>query len=115
MRFYEVTFILWQELQSQDIPSKIEHFTSIIEQNGGKIRKKEYWGLRTLAYKIRKKSKGHYVHLVLECSPEVISELERNFKISEEVIKFLSVRVDTINEEPSIMMQTPSNVKEKRG
>jgi small subunit ribosomal protein S6 len=108
MALYECTFIARQDIAAPEIHKLADKFVDIVSGLGGKLIKKEYWGLRSLAYIIKKNKKGHYIMLGLDTTPEVIMELERNFKINEDVIKFVSIRVEKIDEAPSAMMQAPA-------
>lgn len=107
---YESTFILRQDISAHDVHKVADKFIETVSQAGGELIKKEYWGLRNLAYYIKKNKKGHYVMLGLSSSPAAIKELERNFKINEDVIKFLTIKVDKLDEAPSHMMQAPSDL-----
>ncbi|WPX96902.1 30S ribosomal protein S6 [Candidatus Bandiella euplotis] len=111
MRFYECTFIIRQDLPAQDVHKLSEKYKGVVEKTGGQVIKKEYWGLRSLAYEIKKNKKGHYIFFGLKATPETITKVENDFKISEDVIKFLTIRVDRIDEKPSLMMQTPSETE----
>ena len=75
------------------------------KDNGGQVASKEYWGLRTLAYKIKKNRKGHYTLMNVEAPAAAVHEMERNMRISEDVIRYLTVKVDQLETEPSAMMQ----------
>ncbi len=108
MSFYECTYVTRPDLTQSDINKYIEKFSGIIATGGGRIVKTEQWGLRTLAYRIKKHKKGHYVHLGVEAPHQAVLELERNFKITEDVIRHLSVKVDAISEEPSAIMRQAS-------
>lgn len=105
MPFYESTFITRQDLSRQDITKLTDSLTSFIEQGGGKVVKNEYWGLRSMAYRIRKNRKGHYSMLAIDAPPAAIKEMERNMRINEDIIRTLTVRVDELEEGPSAMMQ----------
>ena len=105
MPLYESTFITRQDLSRQDITKLGESLTAIIEQGGGKVVKNEYWGIRGLAYRIRKNRKGHYNMLAIDAPPAAITEMERNMRINEDIIRTLTVRVEAIEEGPSVMMQ----------
>lgn len=108
MPLYESTFIARQDLSRQDVSRLADSYTSIIEQNGGKVVKNEYWGLRQLAYKINKSRRGHYTMLGIDAPPAAVKEMERNMGIAEEVIRTLTIRVEEISDEPSpIMNQRP--------
>ena len=105
MPLYESTFVTRQDLSRQDVNKIVDTFTDIVKQNGGKVVKHEYWGLRNLAYRIKKNRKGHYVMLAIDASHEAVKELERNIHLHEDVIRNLTVHVDSIEEGPSAMMQ----------
>lgn len=94
MSLYESTFIARQDISSQDVEKLIEKFSKVITERKGKIVKKEYWGLRNLAYKINKNKKGHYVMLALDANPDAVNELQRQYKLSEDVVRNLTVRVE---------------------
>jgi small subunit ribosomal protein S6 len=107
MPLYESTFVTRQDISRADVTKLVDTFTDILKQHGGKVVKHEYWGLRNLAYKIKKNRKGHYVLLAIDAPHEAIKELERNMRIHEDVIRNLTVHVDSIEEGPSAMMQKP--------
>ena len=105
MPLYESTFITRPELSRQDITKLVESISAIIAQGGGKVVKDEYWGLRTLAYKINKSRRGHYVMLGIDAPAPALKEMERNLRHNEDVVRLLTIRVDEISSEPSVMMQ----------
>jgi len=105
MPLYESTFITRQDLSRQDISKITDSLTAIIEQGGGKVVKNEYWGLRTLAYRIRKNRKGHYAMLGIDAPAAAIKEMGRNIGINEDIVRSLTIRVDEMEEGPSVMMQ----------
>ncbi len=105
MPLYESTFVVRQDAPRSDVNKLIEDFSNIVKQQGGTVVKNEYWGLRNLAYKINKNRKGHYVMLALNASHEAVKELERNIGLHEDIIRHLTVRVDAIEEGPSVMLQ----------
>jgi len=94
MRKYETIFILDPDLEEEQVQSAIEKVKGIITQTNGEIQKVEDWGKRKLAYEVKKKSKGHYVLIHFLGTPALLSELERNFRVMDAVIKFQSVRLD---------------------
>ena len=100
MRKYETIFILDPDLEEEQTQSVIEKAKGIITQNSGEIVKVEDWGKRKLAYQVKKKAKGHYILIHFMGSPTLVSELERNFRVMDAVIKFQSVRLDE-NQAPS--------------
>lgn len=114
MPLYESTFIARQDISTQEVENLTKQFSKIIEDNGGKIVKDEYWGLRTLAYPIKKNRKGHYTMLSVDAPFAALSEMERNLKLHDDVLRNVSVRVDSIQGEPSFMMNTQGEYKEKR-
>lgn len=101
MSFYESTFITRQDLSPQDVDKITEYFTKVVNDHAGKVVKNEYWGLRSLAYKIKKNRRGHYVLLYLDAPADAVNELERQFKLHEDVMRSLTIRVDEISQEPS--------------
>jgi len=105
MTFYELTFIIRQDISSVDVDKIINEFTNIINENSGKVVKTEYWGVRPLAYEIANNKKGHYVFFGLEAAPSVIQEVERKMKLSENIIRFLTIKVDEIAKEPSPILR----------
>jgi small subunit ribosomal protein S6 len=94
MRKYETIFILDPDLQEEQAQSAIEKVKGIITQTNGEILKVEDWGKRKLAYEVKKKAKGHYILIHFSGTPALLSELERNFRVMDAVIKFQSVRLD---------------------
>jgi len=106
MSLYESTFIVRQDMSKADITKLTDQFIAIIEQGGGKVVKNEYWGIRSLAYKIDKNRKGHYTMLGIDAPAAAVKELERNMSINEDIIRCLTVRMDEMEEGPSVMMQT---------
>ncbi len=108
MAFYECTFIARQDIPAQDVHKLADKFVELFKGLGAQIIKKEYWGLRSLAYIIKKNKKGHYVMLGVSAEPKAISEFERNCKINEDVLKYISIKVDKIDEAASMMMQAPA-------
>ena len=105
MALYESTFITRQDLSRQDVSKIADSLGAIIEQGGGKIVKNEYWGLKTLAYKINKHRKGHYNMLAIDAPAAALHEMERNMRINEDIVRTLTIRVDEIEEGPSVQMQ----------
>lgn len=94
MRKYETLFIMDPDLEEEKTQSVIEKVKGIITQGNGEILKVEDWGKRKLAYRVKKKTKGHYILIHFSGPPPLLSELERNFRVMDAVIKFQSVRLD---------------------
>ena len=108
MRLYESVIIARQDISATQVETLINEFSAIIENGGGSIKKREYWGLRSLAYRIKKNRKGHYVMLNLETDSETLNEYERIMGLNEDILRFLNIRIKEVSEEPSIMMQAKS-------
>ena len=106
MPLYENVFIARQDVSSQQVDTMTEEFTKLITENGGEVAKTEYWGVRGLTYRIKKNRKGHYVLMNLDAPSAAVLELERNMRIHEDVIRYMTVRVEELEEGPSAMMQS---------
>lgn len=111
MPLYENTFIVRQDMSTQEVDKLTETFSKVVSDNKGKIVKKEYWGLRNLAYKVNKNKKGHYVLLSVDAESSAVDELQRQLKLSEDVIRNLTVKVDEISKDPSPLMGKKSFAK----
>lgn len=114
MPMYEHVFLARQDLSQSQVDALAQGATKIIEDNQGKVMLTETWGLRTLAYKIQKNRKAHYVMLRLEAPGDVVAELERQTRINEDIIRFLTIRVDEHEEGPSVMMRKPERERKPR-
>ena len=101
MSFYEAVFIIRQDVASTDVDKVIVEFEKLINDFGGLITKKEYWGLRQLAYDIKNNKKGHYFFLGLSGNNEMLNELNRKVKLSESIIRFNITKVNSISDKPS--------------
>ena len=113
MSLYESTFIIRHDMSTQQVEQLAESFSEIIKNNGGEVSKTEHWGLKTLAYRIKKTRKGHYVFFNLDAPSAAIQEYERNLRLSEDVLRYLTVRVDELDPEPSPMMQARASRDER--
>ena len=111
MRLYESVIIARQDVSTTQVEAMIEEFSAIIEKAGGSIQKKEFWGLRGLAYRIKKNRKGHYVMLNMETDSETLNEFERIMGLNEDVLRFMTIAIEEVDQEPSVMMQ----VRTERG
>lgn len=105
MAYYESVLVFRQDLTEPQVKDKAAKFTEIIKELGGDVKSTEFWGLKNLAYIIRKNRKAHYVMLNIELPGNQITELERRARIDEDVIRYLNVRVDELATQPSIMMK----------
>ena len=113
MSFYENVFIARQDVSATQVEAMADAFTTIITEHGGKVTKREYWGLRNLAYRVKKNRKGHYVLFNLDAPTAAVNELERNMRISEDVLRYLTVRVEALEEGPSAVMQNRGREDER--
>lgn len=105
MPLYEHVLIARQDLSNTQAEGLIEHFSTVLADNGGKVVENEYWGVRTLAYKINKNRKGHYAFLRSDAPSAAVQEMERLARLHDDVMRVLTVRVDEHKEGPSIQMQ----------
>ena len=105
MPLYEHVFLARQDLSQAQVDALAASATEIVEQGGGKVAKTETWGLKNLAYKIDRNRKAHFVLLNIEGPGAVVAELERQTRINEDVIRYLTVRVDEHETGPSVMMR----------
>jgi small subunit ribosomal protein S6 len=113
MPLYEHVFLARQDLAQPQVDALAETATKIIVDNGGKVVKTETWGLRSLAYRIQKNRKAHYVMLEIDAPPPLVAELERQTQINEDIIRYMTVRVDAHEEGPSAMMRRSE--RDRRG
>ena len=105
MPLYESVYIARPDISATQVETLTGEFSKIIEDNGGKIAKDEYWGLKSLAYRIKKNRKGHYVMFNMETGPEALREYERIMGLNEDVLRFLNLHIEEVEDGPSIMMQ----------
>lgn len=115
MPLYEHVFLARQDLAQTQVDGLAEAATKIIEDNGGKVAKVETWGLRNIAYRIRKNRKAHYVLMDIDAPAPAIAELERQTSINEDVIRYMTLRVDAHEAGPSVMMRKGDRDRERRG
>lgn len=105
MPLYEHVFIARQDLATAQVDAIGEALTKVIEEGQGKVAKTEYWGLRSLAYRIKKNRKGHYMMLNIDAPAPAVAELERQVALNEDIIRYMTIRVDELEEGPSAMMR----------
>ncbi len=105
MALYEHVFLARQDLSQSQVDALAAAATEIVESNQGKVTKTETWGLKNLAYKIKRNRKAHFVMLNIECAGDVVAELERQTQINEDVIRYMTIRVDEHEGGPSVMMR----------
>ena len=105
MPLYEHVFISRQDLSNTQAEALIEHFTAVITDNGGRVVEHEYWGVKTMAYKINKNRKGHYAFLKSDAPPAAVLEMERLMRLHDDVMRVLTIKVDKHGDGPSVQMQ----------
>lgn len=113
MAFYEHVFLARQDISGQQADALAEHFKGVVEGNGGKVAKVENWGLRTAAYRIRKNRKAHYILFNVDAPAAAVSELERQERIHEDVLRYLTIRVEKLDEGQSAILKKVD--REERG
>ena len=106
MPLYESVIICRQDITKNQLDIIISEFKNIIENEKGKILAEEYWGLKNLAYEINKNKKAHYTMLVIETLPEKIEEYERKLRLHEDIIRFMTIKINTFDGKQSIMAET---------
>lgn len=114
MALYEHIFIARPDISPAQMESLIEETKALVEEKGGKIAKTEYWGLRNLAYRINKSRKGHYGLIDIDAPADVVAELDRLQRLSEDVIRHMTVRVDEHSEEPSAILTKKDDRRGRR-
>ena len=105
MPFYENVFISRQDISAAQVEALTEQFATIVKDLGGSVTKREYWGLRNLAFRMKKNRKGHYVLMNISAPAAAVAEMERNMRINEDVLRHMTVRVEALEEGPSMMLQ----------
>ena len=105
MPLYEHVFMARQDVTAQQVEGFVEQYKGVIEENGGRVEKTEMWGVKSLAYRIKKNRKAHFTMFNLDAPPNAVAEMERQMRISEDILRFMTIRVDTLETEPSVMMQ----------
>ena len=113
MALYEHVFLARQDLAQAQVDALAENATKILTDNGGKVVKTETWGLKSLAYRIAKNRKAHFVMLDVDAPPAAVAELERQTNINEDVIRFMTIRVDAHENGPSAMMRRGERDRER--
>ncbi|WP_284945298.1 30S ribosomal protein S6 [Acidisoma cladoniae] len=115
MPLYECVVIGRSEITQQQVDTIADTVVAQIEADGATVRKREYWGLRSLAYRIKKNRKGHYLLLGLEIEPKVLNEMERQLRLNEDVLRFLTIRVEEIDDVPSAVLARKADDRGFRG
>ena len=115
MPLYEHVYLARQDLSPQQVEELTTQFKGVIEQNGGKIAKEEYWGVKSLSYRIKKNRKAHMTFFNIDAPPAAINEIERQERLNEDVLRYLTIRVEGHEEGPSAMMRKADRDREERG
>ena len=105
MALYEHIFLARQDVSPQQVEELTNQLTEVLAQGGGKVTKNEYWGLKSLSYRIKKNRKAHYSLLNIDAPAPAVAEMERQMRINEDILRFMTVRVDELEEGPSAMLQ----------
>ena len=113
MPLYETVLIARNDVTQQQVEAVADTVAAQLEADGGTVQKREYWGLRSLAYRIKKNRKGHYMLLGLDAPSASINEMERLLGLNEDVLRFMTIRVDEITEEPSAILSRKSDDRER--
>ena len=113
MALYESVFIARPDISAAQVDGLVETFEKAIAGGGGSIQKKEYWGLRNLAYRIKKNRKGHYMLMNIDAPADAVAEMERQMRINEDVMRHLTLRVEELEEGPSVIVQNKDRGDER--
>jgi small subunit ribosomal protein S6 len=113
MPLYEHVYLARQDVSAQQVEELTAQFTGVVEQMGGKVTKNEYWGVKSLSFRIRKNRKAHFTLLNVDAPAAALTEIERQQRINEDVLRYLTVRVDELEEGPSAMMRKVDRDRER--
>ena len=113
MPLYEHVYLARQDVSAQQVEDLTKQLTGVIEQLGGKVAKMEYWGVKSLNFRIKKNRKAHFTLLNVDAPPAALAEIERQERINEDVLRYLTVRVDELEEGPSAMMRKVDRDRER--
>ena len=113
MPLYECVLIARNDITQQQVDTIVDGVTAQLEAEGDEVRKREYWGLRSLAYRVNKNRKGHYTLLGLHAKPASITEMERQLRLNEDILRFMTLRVEEIDEAPSAILTRKSDDRER--
>ncbi len=105
MALYEHIFMARQDVSSQAVDALVDHFKGVLEENGGTVGKIENWGLKTLPYRVNKNRKAHYALINIDAPSAAVAEMERQMRIHEDVLRYLTIKVDELEEGPSAMLR----------
>ena len=105
MPLYEHIFMARQDVTPQQVEAMVDQYKGVIEQNGGNVEKTEMWGVKSLAYRIKKNRKAHFTMFNLNAPAPAVAEMERQMRINEDILRFMTIKVEELETEPSVMMQ----------
>ena len=105
MPIYEHIFMARQDVTPQQVEAMVDQYKGVIEQNGGSVDKTEMWGVKSLAYRIKKNRKAHFTMFNLNAPAPAVAEMERQMRINEDILRFMTIKVEELETEPSVMMQ----------
>jgi small subunit ribosomal protein S6 len=110
---YECVLIARNDVTQQQVEAVADQVAAELESQGGSVAKREYWGLRSLSYRIKKNRKGHYMLLGLDAKPAAVNEVERQLRLNEDILRFLTIRVEKLEEAPSAILARKSDDRER--
>lgn len=113
MPLYETVLIARNDITQQQVEAIADEITTDLEGEGGSVQKREYWGLRSLAYRIKKNRKGHYMLLALDAKPAFINEMERKLGLNEDMLRFMTIRIEAVDEAPSAILSRKADERER--
>ncbi len=113
MPLYETVFIARNDVTQQQVELVADEIGTELEAEGGAVKKREYWGLRGLAYRIKKNRKGHYMLLTMDARSAFINEMERKLGLNEDILRFMTIRIETLDEAPSAILSRKSDERER--
>ncbi len=113
MPLYECVLIARNDVTQQQVETIADTIGTDLDQDGGAVKKREYWGLRSLAYRVKKNRKGHYMLLGLDAQPAFITEMERLLRLNEDVLRFMTLRVEEIEEAPSAILTRKADERDR--
>ena len=105
MPLYEHIFMARQDVTPQQVEAMVDQYKGVIEANGGKVEKTEMWGVKSLAFRIKKNRKAHFTMFNLDAPAPAVAEMERQMRINEDILRFMTIKVEELETEPSVMMQ----------
>ena len=113
MPLYECVLIARNDVTQQQVEAVADEVATQLETEGGSVAKRDYWGLRSLSYRIKKNRKGHYMLLGLDAKPAAVNEVERKLSLNEDILRFMTIRVDALDENPSAILARKSDDRER--